>query len=60
MEYPKWMYHRTLPAVIVQDPDEEAALGPGWASHPSLLKDEPEEDDTPAYRHSDYKKGKHK
>lgn len=29
-EYPKWKYHGTEPAVIVQDADEEKALGKGW------------------------------
>lgn len=29
-EYPKWMYHKTDPPVIVNDPAEEDALGKGW------------------------------
>jgi hypothetical protein len=28
------MYHRTEPAVIVKNPDEEADLGEGWADRP--------------------------
>lgn len=28
--YPKYKYHRTGISVIVQDADEEAALGEGW------------------------------
>jgi len=38
-EYPKWKYHRTEPAVIVKDPDEEADLGEGWADRPGAFKD---------------------
>ena len=30
-DYPRMMFHRTLPWVIVQSRDEEDALGPGWA-----------------------------
>ena len=33
-EYPKWKYHRTLEPVVVDDPDAEAALGPGWFDSP--------------------------
>ena len=35
-EYPKWLYHRTEKPCIVQDPDEHAALGEGWAETPSV------------------------
>lgn len=34
-QYPKWLYHRTLPAVIVNNPDEHKALGDGWAESPA-------------------------
>lgn len=57
-EYPKWMYHREAPAVIVQDPDELAALGPEWAESPAdlavetapgvVLEATPDSDDEPA------------
>jgi len=30
-DYPRMMFHRTLPWVIVQSRDQEDALGPGWA-----------------------------
>ena len=30
MTYPKWKYNVTLPGVIVNDPQEEADLGPDW------------------------------
>lgn len=40
-QYPKWKYHRTLPARIVQDPAAEAALGDGWADWPGAFA-EPE------------------
>jgi hypothetical protein len=35
--YPKWKYHRTLPARTVADQTAEAALGSGWVDHPSQL-----------------------
>lgn len=35
MGYPCWRYHRTEPAVIVNDAVEEAALGDGWADTPA-------------------------
>lgn len=41
-QYPKWLYHRTEPAVIVNDPDEQSALGDGWGEAP-FVADEPEE-----------------
>ena len=37
--YPRWKYHRTLPAVIVEDPEAEADLGEGWADTPAAFKD---------------------
>lgn len=33
-EHPKWKYHATKEAVIVQDADEEAALGDEWQDAP--------------------------
>jgi hypothetical protein len=33
--YPAWRYHATLPACIVQGPDEDDALGPDWANNPA-------------------------
>lgn len=36
-EFPKWMYHRTEPAVIIDDPAEQEALGPDWAEHPAAF-----------------------
>ena len=32
VEFPKWKYHKTEPAVIVESAEEEAALGKGWSS----------------------------
>jgi hypothetical protein len=29
--YPRWMFHRSLPAVIIRSEAEEAALGPEWS-----------------------------
>jgi len=36
--YPSWRYHRTKPAVMVKDPNEEADLGEGWADRPAAFK----------------------
>jgi hypothetical protein len=41
-EFPKWKYHRSLPARMVNDPEQEAALGAGWADHPDKVVPEPE------------------
>jgi hypothetical protein len=51
--YPKWMYHRTLPPVLVQDPDEQAALGDKWAVTPAAFLEpevEPDCDPDEPYR----------
>jgi hypothetical protein len=48
--YPRWKFHRTLPARVASNPDFEAALGPGWADSPAAFN-EPvaiEEIDAPA------------
>lgn len=45
MHYPKWMYHRTEAARLVQDPDEESALGSDWAETPAAFE-QPEEPKT--------------
>lgn len=34
-EFPKFKYHATSEPVIVQDPEEEAALGSAWADSPA-------------------------
>lgn len=34
MSYPKWVYHRELPAKIVQHEQEHQALGGGWKESP--------------------------
>jgi hypothetical protein len=36
--YPKWEYHRTEPAVIVKDTEEETELGEGWADRPAAFE----------------------
>ena len=40
--HPKWKYHRTAPAKIVEHAEEEAALGSGWVDSPAHLEAEPE------------------
>jgi hypothetical protein len=36
-EFPKWMYHQTEAARIVDDPVEQDALGPDWAETPAAF-----------------------
>lgn len=36
--YPAVRYHRTLGSRVVQTPDEWAALGPEWVTHPSGIE----------------------
>jgi hypothetical protein len=40
MHYPKWLYHRTEAARLVQDPDEESALGAEWAETPAAFAEQ--------------------
>jgi len=39
--YPAWRYHAIKDPVIVADPGEEEALGPGWADTPAAFKAKP-------------------
>ncbi|HCE10681.1 MAG TPA: hypothetical protein DEQ40_19135 [Oxalobacteraceae bacterium] len=41
-KFPSWRYHRTLAPVLVNDPDEDVALGKEWADTPAAFS-EPEE-----------------
>lgn len=34
LHFPSWRYHATKPPVIVNDPEADAALGPGWYDSP--------------------------
>lgn len=47
IEYPKCVYHKELPAQIVQSKEEHAALGKGWeeAPHAKLEKQTEEADE---------------
>jgi hypothetical protein len=38
--YPAHRYHRTKPFAVVNSPEEEAALGEGWANTPAAFQDE--------------------
>jgi hypothetical protein len=40
-EFPKWVYHKELPAMVVDDPQQQEDLGPGWAESPAHLVDVP-------------------
>lgn len=35
MGFPKWKYHSTKDALIVQDEEQEKALGSGWGESPA-------------------------
>lgn len=35
--FPSWRYHATEKARIVQTPEDEAALGPGWTDSPATV-----------------------
>lgn len=37
--YPKCKYHFSEPAMVVNSPEEEAALGSDWVDHPNLTLD---------------------
>ncbi len=41
-EFPKWKYHYEEAPVLVQDAEEEAALGPWWFDRPDLVQPEEE------------------
>ena len=36
--YPKWLYHPTEPAKVVQNEAEHKALGPEWVESPADVK----------------------
>lgn len=36
-EYPRWRYHASKPAQLVQNPQEDKALGEGWADSPERV-----------------------
>lgn len=39
--YPKWIYHATLPPMIVESPAEHEAMGEEWGEVPVCAPDEP-------------------
>lgn len=45
--FPKWKYHRTEAAKVVNDPAEEMALGEGWYDSPAEIPAEPEPEPEP-------------
>jgi hypothetical protein len=38
-KFPSCRYHRTAPPIIVHSPEEEAALGEGWADTPAAFQE---------------------
>lgn len=38
MNFPKWKYHRTEAAHVVEHAEAEAALGPTWVDSPAHLE----------------------
>lgn len=46
-QYPKWLYHASLPATVVSDEAAHKALGAGWVESPVDVKAAlPKEDET--------------
>ena len=45
--WPRWLYHRSKPALIVQSQAEQDALGPGWARMPFTSDDPAPSPDVP-------------
>lgn len=43
LEYPKWLYHKTEPAKIVQNKEEHESLGKGWEETPAVFAKESDE-----------------
>jgi hypothetical protein len=43
LPYPAWRYHREHSPLIVQNEDEDRALGEGWAASPAAFKTAPSE-----------------
>ncbi len=41
VEFPKMMYHKDKEPVVVNNPKEEKALGPGWFHNPGLKREKP-------------------
>lgn len=38
-EYPKYLFHRDLPARVVANPEQHLALGEDWAETPDAFKE---------------------
>ncbi len=38
-EYPKYLFHRDLPARVVANPEQHLALGGAWAETPDAFKE---------------------
>ena len=38
VQYPRWRYHATKPATLVQNDKEEKALGAGWVDNPGQAR----------------------
>jgi hypothetical protein len=45
--YPSWRYHASGARRIVENAEEDAALGPGWASTPAAFLQPPPAPDLP-------------
>ena len=46
MEYPKWIYHKTHPAKIVNDPAEHESHGREWKESPAHFTEESDKEAT--------------
>ena len=38
-EFPKWKYHPSKEAVVVENHEQEKALGADWFDHPDLARE---------------------
>ena len=39
-QYPKWIYHKTIPAKIVETKEDHDAQGPEWKETPFVISEE--------------------
>lgn len=57
--YPKWLYHPSKEAVVVQDEEAHKALGAGWVESPAEYRKAPPPDVKPSSHHVEHPKSAH-
>lgn len=45
MTYPKWLYHKSHPAMVVHNEQEEKDLGKGWEEKPFVTEEKAEKEE---------------